>query len=151
MSAIKNGIKELHCKESLSGKRFKRSIAHNNLKLTCNIYHIQVFKLPFLQIGLYKITSTDSGDEFSSLFKQCSIRMLKVLHCRIDLNLDSFLFLVLSLCHVHPAEVCEWGSEEINMWGEGRGEVRWEWVWGVLNNLIVEKHLVHTTTINCNS
>lgn len=36
-----------------SGKRFKRSIAHNNLKLTCNIYHIQVFKLrPFLQIGL---------------------------------------------------------------------------------------------------
>lgn len=68
MSAIKNGIKELHCKESLSGKRFKRSIAHNNLKLTCNIYHIQVFKLPFLQIGLYKITSTDSGDEFSSLF-----------------------------------------------------------------------------------
>lgn len=47
MSAIKNGIKELHCKESLSGKRFKRSIAHNNLKLTCNIYHIQVFKLPF--------------------------------------------------------------------------------------------------------
>lgn len=74
MSAIKNGIKELHCKESLSGKRFKRSIAHNNLKLTCNIYHIQVFKLPFLQIGLYKITSTDSGDEFSSLFKQCSIK-----------------------------------------------------------------------------
>lgn len=36
-----------------SGKRFKRSIAHNNLKLTCNIYHIQVFKLrPFLHIGL---------------------------------------------------------------------------------------------------
>lgn len=67
MSAIKNGIKELHCKESLSGKRFKRSIAHNNLKLTCNIYHIQVFKLPFLQTGLYKFTSTRSGDEFSSL------------------------------------------------------------------------------------
>lgn len=56
MSAIKNGIKELHCKVFFflkSGKRFKRSIAHNNLKLTCNIYHIQVFKLrPFLQIGL---------------------------------------------------------------------------------------------------
>lgn len=86
MSAIKNGIKELHCKESLSGKRFKRSIAHNNLKLTCNIYHIQVFKLPLLQIGLYKITSTDSGDEFSSLFnsvlqgcsKSCTAKHIKV-------------------------------------------------------------------------
>ncbi len=46
--------------------------------------------------------------------------MLKVLHCQIDLKLVSVLFLVLSLCHVHPAEVCEWGSEEINTWG---GEV----------------------------
>lgn len=43
MSAIKNGIKELHCKEScffffLSGKKFKKSIAHNNSTLTCNIF-----------------------------------------------------------------------------------------------------------------
>lgn len=59
--------------------------------------------------------------------------MLKVLHCQIDLKLVSFL--VLSLCHVHPAEVWEWGGdEEINEkggdGGEG-GEVRWgERVWG---------------------
>lgn len=161
MSAIKNGIKELHCKESLSGKRFKRSIAHNNLKLTCNIYHIQVFKLPFLQIGLYKITSTDSGDEFSSLLnsvlegcsKSCTARKKSIL------KFVSVLFLVfLSLRRVHPAEVCEWGSEGDRHVGEGRsrgeggwGEVRWERVWGVLNNWIVEKHLVHTTTINFNS
>lgn len=136
MSAIKNGIKELHCKESLSGKRFKRSIAHNNLKLTCNIYHIQVFKLPFLQIGLYKITSTDSGDEFSSLFQNSVYKDAKspALPNRFKVCV---LFLVLALCHVHPAEVCEWGSEEINTWGRGEevrgevgGEVRWDWVWG---------------------
>lgn len=121
MSAIKNGIKELHCKESLSGKRFKRSIAHNNLKLTCNIYHIQVFKLPFLQIGLYKITSTDSGDEFSSLIKTVFYkdaqspalpnRFLKLRFCLVSRLIS----------HVHPAEVCEWGSEEINTWGGERG------------------------------
>lgn len=41
------------------------------------------------------------------------------------LKLVSVLFLVLSLCHVHPAEVCEWGSEEINTWVRKRGgEVR---------------------------
>lgn len=45
----------------LSGKRFKRSIAHNNLKSTCNIYHIQVFKFPFLQISLYKDHLDDGG------------------------------------------------------------------------------------------
>lgn len=39
---------------------------------------------------------------------------------KIDLKLVSVLFLVLSLCHVHPAEVCEWGSEEINTWGRER-------------------------------
>lgn len=127
MSAIKNGIKELHCKESLSGKRFKRSIAHNNLKLTCNIYHIQVFKLPFLQIGLYKITSTDCGDEFSSLLKQCSIRMLKVLHCQIDLKLSSCLvsrLISLSCASCRGLQMGKRGDQYVGR-GEGRGgEVR---------------------------
>lgn len=88
MSAIKNGIKELHCKESLSGKRFKRSIAHNNLKLTCNIYHIQVLKLPVLQVGVSdQLTDSEGGrgGELSSLFfhvffNSVSRRMLRVLH-----------------------------------------------------------------------
>lgn len=122
MSAIKNGIKELHCKESLSGKRFKRSIAHNNLKLTCNIYHIQVFKLPFLQIGLYKITSTDCGDEFSSLLKQCSIRMLKVLHCQIDLKvkfLSCFSSYLSVMCILQRSAN---GEARRSTRGEGRGE-----------------------------
>lgn len=85
MSAIKNGIKELHCKESLSGKRFKRSIAHNNLKLTCNIYHIQVFKLPFLPPDRsLSIRSPRQTGTSSQVFKQNSVRstrMLKVMHC----------------------------------------------------------------------
>lgn len=122
MSAIKNGIKELHCKESLSGKRFKRSIAHNNLKLTCNIYHIQVFKLPFLQIGLYKITSTDSGDEFSSLFKQCSIRMLNVLHCQIDLKLSFCLvscLISLSCASCRGLRMGKRGDQHVGGGGEG--------------------------------
>lgn len=68
MSAIKNGIKELHCKESSSGKRFKKSIAHNNSKLTCNIYHIQVLKFPFLQTGFWFYLRQTVGMKFSSLF-----------------------------------------------------------------------------------
>lgn len=136
MSAIKNGIKELHCKESFSGKRFKRSIAHNNLKLTCNIYHIQVFKLPFLQIGLLQKDQDSSSLGYSK--KQCSIRM----RCPI-------LFIE-SLSRFSSLEVCEWearGSQHV-----GRGQV---WgvghcvgLQGVLNNVVFEKHLVHTTTIN---
>ena len=137
MSAIKNGIKELHCKESLSGKRFKRSIAHNNLKLTCNIYHIQVFKLPFLQIGLYKITSTDSGDEFSSLLnsvlegcsKSCTARKKSIL------KFVSVLFLVfyLSVMCILQRSANGEAKEIDTLGGRGRsggggvrwGEVRW--------------------------
>lgn len=77
MSAIKNGIKELHCKESLSGKRFKRSIAHNNLKSTCNIYHIQVFKLPFPLDRSIRSTRQNSGDSLLQSSPQCPINMLK--------------------------------------------------------------------------
>lgn len=58
--ALKNYIaKSLFLFFFKSGKRFKRSIAHNNLKLTCNIYHIQVLKLPFLRV--VKITWADGG------------------------------------------------------------------------------------------
>lgn len=118
MSAIKNGIKELHCKESLSGKRFKRSIAHNNLKLTCNIYHIQVFKLPlFLQIGLSKITSTDSGDKFSSLLNSVLERMLKVLHCQINSELGCFYLSV--TCILQRSANGE--ARRSTRLGEGRG------------------------------
>ncbi|KAL6098858.1 uncharacterized protein ACO6RY_17904 [Pungitius sinensis] len=122
MSAIKNGIKELHCKESLSGKRFKRSIAHNNLKLTCNIYHIQVFKLPFLQIGLYKITP-DSGNEFSSHLKTVFLEGCS--KSRTAEWIVSYVMPCFSsyFCHIHPADVCQWGIEEINPWGGGVGVV----------------------------
>lgn len=136
MSAIKNGIKELHCKESLSGKRFKRSIAHNNLKLTCNIYHIQVFKLPFLQIGLYKITSTDSGDEFSSLLnsvlegcsKSCTAR--KKIDFKVRFCLVSRLFISPSCASCRGLRMgkrrrsTRWGGEEQGGGGVRRGEVR---------------------------
>lgn len=127
MSAIKNGIKELHCKESLSGKRFKRSIAHNNLKLTCNIYHIQVFKLPFLQIGLHKITSTDSGDEFSSLLNSVLWGCSKSCTARIDLKLVMYLVLSLSCASCRGLQMGgKRGDQQVGWegvkWG---GEVRW--------------------------
>ena len=140
MSAIKNGIKELHCKESLSGKRFKRSIAHNNLKLTCNIYHIQVFKLPFLQIGLYKIASTDSGDEFSSLLNSVLIRMLKVMHSQKNRFKVRFCLVSRLISYLLSCASCRGlrlGGErrstrverEQGSSGSGgdEGEVRWEW------------------------
>lgn len=43
--ALKNYIaKSLYLEKS---KKQKKGIAHNNSKLTCNIYHIQVLKFPF--------------------------------------------------------------------------------------------------------
>lgn len=70
MSAIKNGIKELHCKESsYIWKKFKKSIAHNNSKLTCNIYHIQVLSSPFSKRVYWFTSKTDSGDEILKSFQ----------------------------------------------------------------------------------
>lgn len=72
MSAIKNGIKELHCKDSFIWKRFKKSIAHNNSKLTCDVYHIQVLE-------------TLEGCEWSSL-SNIVLKDAQVLHGKIDLE-----------------------------------------------------------------
>lgn len=124
---------------------------------------------PFLQIGLRKLTATLSGDKFSSLFK--TVFLFVCLHfflCFIlffyisifFLNLDAqspvlphrikvffFIFTCLCLFNVHPSR----GLRTRGSGGESdTREGKWEEVsWGVLN-VIVEKHLVHTTTINFN-
>lgn len=137
--ALKNYI----AKSLYLGKRFKRSIAHNNLKLNLqHFYHIQVFRS----------SPSSRQSQIQVQKKQCvRYRCSKILPI-------SFLIYVFVLF----LEVCEWGSEEINMWGRVLfrdvrvvvvimgGVGGWEYR-VFLNNLIFEKHLVHTTTINFNS
>lgn len=108
-----------------SGKRFKRSIAHNNLKLTCNIYHIQVLKLPFLRV--VKITWADGGGRvrgggpqvfsFLTVFYKDALKS-----CAARLQ-SSFLTRLISLSCASCRGLRGGGGQ--HAWGGGRrGQVR---------------------------
>lgn len=92
--ALKNYIaKSLYLEKVKKTKtKQKKSIAHNNSKLTCNIYHIQVLSSPFSKRVLIYFKQT-VGIKFSSLFNSVLKKMLSSCTANSSNDIQSYLFL----------------------------------------------------------
>lgn len=88
-------------------KDSKRSIAHNNLKLTCNIYHIQVCKLRLLHDRSVIVRS--------SLVKRKNKTVFDT-----DALPDRFL-VISKVCLVSLLQMGSGGI--LNTWGQGCGTI----------------------------
>ncbi len=106
--ALKNYIAK-----SLYLEKVQKSIAHNNSKLTCNIYHIQVLSSPSSK-RVFDLLQTDSGDEVLKSNQQRTKEDAFVLHCKFiqwHLELSFHVRVCVCVCvfSVHPIDTRLWG------------------------------------------